>query len=112
MARHALHPGKLLAKELDALGITLTAFARDLEVPPNRISQILNGKRAITGDTALRLAHWFRNDPEFWLNLQTAYDLKIAEQASGSLIKRLPRRPQGAKTPANDARIEKIIRSI
>ncbi len=90
MSRTAVHPGKVLAEELDALGVTPTELARQIEVPPNRISQIINGKRAITGDTSLRLAHWFGMQAEFWLNLQTAYDVKQAERHLGAAVRRLP----------------------
>jgi addiction module HigA family antidote len=82
----------MLAEELAALGVSPAELARQIEVPANRISQIINGKRAITGDTALRLAHWFKTTPELWLNLQTAYDLHIAEDASGRAIRSLPTR--------------------
>ncbi|WP_428396066.1 HigA family addiction module antitoxin [Lichenicoccus sp.] len=64
-----------------------------MNVPPNRVSQIINGKRAMTGDTALRLGHWFRTSAEFWLNLQTAYDLRLAAQVAGAEIEALPLRP-------------------
>lgn len=90
MPRTAVHPGKVLAEELDTLGVTPTELARQIEVPPNRISQIINGKRAITGDTSVRLAHWFGTQPEFWLNLQTAYDVKQAERHLGVAVRRLP----------------------
>lgn len=90
MSRSAVHPGKVLAEELDALGVTPTELARQIEVPPNRISQIINGKRAITGDTALRLAHWFKNKPEHWLSLQAAYEVHVAKSEAGSKIERLP----------------------
>ena len=92
MARPAIHPGEILKDELDELGVTPTELARQIAVPPNRISQIVSGRRAITGDTALRLGHWFRNSPEFWLNLQTAYDLRIAAQSAGRRIAKLPTR--------------------
>ena len=69
-----------------------TLVARQIGVPPNRISQIVQGKRAITGDTALRLGHWFGNSPEFWLNLQAAYDLRVAAKAAGRSIAKLPTR--------------------
>src|ERR1700686_1743559 len=72
------HPGIFLDQELQRLGVSPTELARQLMVPPNRFSQIINGKRAITGDSALRLAHWFRNTPEFWMNLQAQYDLDVA----------------------------------
>jgi addiction module HigA family antidote len=90
MTRPAIHPGEILADELAEIGITPTELARQLHVPANRISQIIAGKRAITGDTALRLGHWFRNSAQFWLNLQSAYDLRIAEQAAGPEVEALP----------------------
>ena len=72
--------------------ISPTALARQIKVPPNRITQIIHGKRAITGDTALRLGHWFGTSAQFWLNLQSAYELRIAAKESGAEIKRLPTR--------------------
>ena len=92
--RPPIHPGEILAEELATLGITPTELARQIAVPPNRISQIINARRAITGDTALRLAHWFGTTPQFWLNLQSAHDLRIAQQQSGPDIAHLPRRPR------------------
>ncbi len=94
MPRPALHPGKVLADELTALSVSPTELARQIDVPPNRISQIINCKRAITGDTALRLAHWFGTRPEFWLNLQAAYDLHQAQKHLGSSVRRLPTKAQ------------------
>ena len=91
--RPPIHPGEILAEELATIGITPTELARQIAVPPNRISQIINARRAITGDTALRLAHWFGTTPQFWLNLQSAHDLRIAQQQSGPAIAHLPRRP-------------------
>lgn len=88
-----IHPGEILADELAEIGIAPTEFARQIAVPPNRVSQILHGKRAITGDTALRLGHWFGMSPQFWLNLQSAYELELAHQATGREIAGLPRRP-------------------
>jgi addiction module HigA family antidote len=88
-----LHPGEILADELEEIGITPTELSRQLGVPPNRISQIIAGKRAITGDTALRLGHWFRNSAQFWLNLQSSYDLRVAEAAVGPEVEALPVRP-------------------
>ncbi len=93
MSRPPIHPGEILADELDELGITPTELSRQIDVPPNRISQIIHGKRAITGDTALRLGHWFKSSPEFWLNLQTAYDLRVAAKEVGRTIAKLPTRP-------------------
>src|SRR4029078_2406977 len=74
-AHLAVHPGEILFDELQELGITPTALARQLAAPRNRLTQIIQGKRSITGDTALRLAHWFGMDPQFWLNLQSAYEI-------------------------------------
>jgi addiction module HigA family antidote len=91
--RPPIHPGEILADELSEIGITPTELARQLEVPANRITQIVRGKRAITGDTALRLGHWFSMSPQFWLNLQTAYELRQAERQAGDEINRLPTRP-------------------
>ncbi|HEU0156764.1 MAG TPA: HigA family addiction module antitoxin [Stellaceae bacterium] len=99
MTRPAIHPGEILADELAEIGITPTELARQLHVPSNRISQIIAGKRAITGDTALRLGHWFRNSAQFWLNLQSAYDLRVAAETAGSEVEALPMRPV-APTPA------------
>jgi len=88
-----IHPGEILADELKELDISPTELARQIDVPPNRISQIVNGKRAITGDTALRLGHWFDTSPQFWLTLQAAYEIELAQQTAGRKIARLPRRP-------------------
>ena len=90
MPRPAIHPGEILADELAEIAVTPTALARALKVPPNRITQIVQGKRTITGDTALRLGHWFGTSAQFWLNLQSAYDIRIAAQAAGAEIARLP----------------------
>jgi addiction module HigA family antidote len=91
--RRPIHPGEILADELEELQITPTELARQIGVPANRVSQIINGKRAITGDTALRLAHWFGMSPQFWLNLQSAYEIETAERAVGGEVAKLPRRP-------------------
>ncbi len=91
MARVAIHPGEQLAEELTALEMSAAELARQLKVPTNRVTGILNGQRAITGDTALRLGHFFGTSPEFWLNLQSLYDLRLAEQRAGKTIKALPR---------------------
>src|SRR5580700_4692789 len=87
----AIHPGEQLAEELEALNMSAAELARKLDVPTNRVTQILNGTRSITGDTALRLAHCFGTSPQFWLNLQTLYDLRLAHQKTGRSIKSLPR---------------------
>ena len=91
MARPAIHPGEHLAEQLEALGMSAAALARQLKVPTNRITHILNGQRAITGDTALRLGHFFGTRAEFWLNLQKIYELRVAEREVGADIRNLPR---------------------
>jgi addiction module HigA family antidote len=91
MAVPAIHPGEHLAEELEALDMSAAELARKLGVPTNRVTQILNGARAITGDTALRLAHFFGTSAQFWLNLQILYDLRLAQQKAGKSIKGLPR---------------------
>ena len=90
MARTAIHPGEHLAEELEALGMSAAALARQLKVPTNRVTEILNGQRAITGDTALRLAHFFGTSAEFWLNLQMLFELRLAERKGGKSIQALP----------------------
>ena len=90
MAVTALHPGEHLAEELKALAMSAAELARQLDVPTNRITQILNGTRAITGDTALRLAHFFGTSAEFWLNLQSLYEIRVAQAKAGKSIKALP----------------------
>ena len=87
----AIHPGEHLAEELKALDMNAAELARKIAVPTNRVTQILNGTRSITGDTALRLAHFFGTSPQFWLNLQTLYDVRIAEQKAGKAIRHLPK---------------------
>ena len=99
MVRPAIHPGEILADELTELGITPTELSRQINVPANRITQIIHGRRGITGDTALRLGHWFQTSAQFWINLQAAYDLRLAREQVGQDIERLPTR-QGAPTPA------------
>lgn len=90
MGRSAIHPGEQLAEQLKALDMSAAELGRQLKVPGNRITEILNGQRAITGDTALRLGHFFSTSPQFWLNLQAIYDLRVAEQKTGEVIKTLP----------------------
>jgi antitoxin HigA-1 len=97
MARTPTHPGEILAEELEVLGVSPTELSRQIRVPPNRISQIINGKRAITGDTAVRLAHWFGTSPQFWMNLQALYEVRLAQQQAGAEIRTLPTR-QGVPT--------------
>ena len=86
-----IHPGEHLRDELDELGMSAAELARNLQVPTNRITSILKGQRAITGDTALRLGHFFGTTAEFWLNLQALYELRVAQQLAGKSISRLPK---------------------
>ena len=90
MALTAVHPGEHLAEELETLDMSAAELARKIDVPTNRVTQILNGTRAITGDTALRLAHFFGTNAQFWLNLQSFYDLRLAQEKVGKSIKSLP----------------------
>ena len=87
----AIHPGEHLAEELETLQMSAAELARKLNVPPNRVSQILKGTRAITGDTALRLGHFFGTSAQFWLNLQSLYELRRAQEKIGKSVKSLPR---------------------
>jgi addiction module HigA family antidote len=98
MARTPIHPGEILAEELEELGVSATELSRQIRVPANRISQIINGKRAVTGDTALRLAHWFGTSPQFWINLQALNDVRLAEQQAGTEIKSLPTKAERSKS--------------
>ena len=88
--RDPIHPGETLREDLDALGMSPGELARRIEVPANRITEILGGRRSITGDTALRLGRFFGTSGEFWLNLQKLYELRRAEQQNGAEIARLP----------------------
>lgn len=90
MTLPAMHPGEHLAEELKELDMSAAALARKLKVPTNRITGILNGQRAITGDTALRLGHFFGTSAEFWLNLQKLYELRLAEKKARKMIQVLP----------------------
>jgi len=89
MAFNPIHPGDVLAEQIEALGITAAEAARALGIPQSRVSQILHGRRAITADTALRLSRWLGTDDEFWMNLQTRYDLDIAKDRKGDAIARI-----------------------
>jgi antitoxin HigA-1 len=91
VALPAIHPGEHLAEELKELGMSAAELARRLDVPTNRVTGILNGQRSITGDTALRLAHFFGMSAEFWLNLQSLYELRLAQKKVGKSIRALPR---------------------
>ena len=100
MPRDPIHPGRFLADELEALGMSPAELARELHVPPNRIYQILSGKRAMTADTALRLSQWLGTSAELWMNLQKLYELRLAEQENGEVIRRtVAHRPPVAPDP-------------
>jgi addiction module HigA family antidote len=92
MPRTPVHPGEHLAEELRELGITAAELSRQIDVPVNRVTGIIHGQRGITADTALRLAHWFGTSPQFWMNLQQLYELRLAESEVGAKIAALPRR--------------------
>lgn len=94
MPRTPIHPGEHLAEELQELGITAAELSRQIDVPVNRVTSIINGQRGITADTALRLGHWFGTSPQFWMNLQQQYELRLAEKEMGAKIASLPRRAQ------------------
>ena len=92
MPRTPIHPGEHLAEELRELGISAAELSRQIDVPVNRITSIIHGQRGITADTALRLGHWFGTSPQFWMNLQQQYELRLAEKQVGSEVAALPRR--------------------
>ena len=98
MARTPIHPGEHLAEELKELGISAAELARQIDVPVNRVTGILNAARGITADSALRLGHWFGTSPEFWLNLQTLYELRLARQEVGDRVEKLPKRSDRKRT--------------
>ena len=98
MTREPIHPGETLREDLEALGMSAAELARRIEVPVNRITEILKGRRAVTGDTALRLGRFFGTSGEFWLNLRKLYELRRAESERGAEIGRLP-------TLADDSRL-------
>ena len=92
MARTPIHPGEILADELKEINLTAKKLADVIEVPPNRLYQILAGKRNLTADTALRLSQYFGMSADFWMNLQSAYELDLARKESGKEIQRIPKR--------------------
>lgn len=98
MPRNPIHPGEQLAEELRELGITAAELARQIDVPVNRVTGIINGQRGITADTALRLGHWFGTSPQFWMNLQQQYELRLAEKEVGAQVASLPRRANAQLT--------------
>lgn len=83
-----IHPGQILKEDLDDVDVSMNRLARDIRVPMNRVSEIVNGKRAITADTAMRLARYFGTSAQYWLNLQIAYDLQVAQRESAARIER------------------------
>src|SRR5215471_795370 len=99
----SIHPGEILREELmEPLGLSIHRLARELRVPPTRISEIVNERRAITADTALRLARYYRDTPQFWMNLQAAYELEVETRRSATRIAReiQPRPEQPAEVGA------------
>lgn len=108
MARTAIHPGEHLGEELRELGMSAAELSRQIGVPVNRVTGIINGQRGVTADTALRLGHWFGTSPEFWLNLQILYELRLARREIGGKVEKLPRlaghKAGQARTTARRAR--------
>ena len=90
MTREPIHPGETLREDLDALGMSAAELARRIELPVNGITESLKGRRAVTGDMALRLGRFFGTSGEFWLNLQKLYELRRAEGEHGAESRRLP----------------------
>ena len=103
MARTPIHPGEHLAEELKELEISAAELARQIDVPVNRVTGIINGQRAITADTALRLGHWFGTSAEFWLNLQKLYELRLARKGVGDRVKKLPKLSERKRIKARRA---------
>ncbi len=103
MARTPIHPGEILSDELEETGISAKALADVIEVPANRLYQILAGKRNVTADTALRLGQYFGMSSDFWMNLQSAYELDLARQQNGKAISRIPRRSETRAEPKHAA---------
>jgi antitoxin HigA-1 len=97
MTRTPIHPGEHLKDELEALGMSAAMLARQLQVPTNRITEIIKARRAITAETAVRLGHWFGTSAEFWLNLQKTYELRNAQQTLARTLPRLPRLKRAGK---------------
>jgi addiction module HigA family antidote len=112
MAITAIHPGEQLSEELQTLGMSAAELARNLGVPTNRVTQILNAQRAVTGDTALRLAHFFGTNPEFWLNLQNLYELRIAVKKAGNAIQALPTLKQSAVLPRKKYNLRNLTDAV
>src|SRR5690242_19654313 len=98
MPRTPIHPGEILAEELEDSGLSAKKLADVIEVPPNRLYQLLSGRRNVTADTALRLGRYFGMSADFWMNLQSAYELDLARQQVGKAIQRIPKRSETAET--------------
>jgi addiction module HigA family antidote len=92
MPRTPIHPGEILGDELKEIGLSAKRLADAIQVPPNRLYQILAGKRNMTADTALRLSRYFGMSAAFWMNLQSAYELDLARQQIGKTMQRIPKR--------------------
>jgi antitoxin HigA-1 len=92
MARTPIHPGEILSDELEDIQLSAKKLADVIGVAPNRLYQILAGKRSLTADTALRLGQYFGMSADFWMNLQSTYELDLARQQLGKVIQRIPRR--------------------
>ena len=104
MARTPIHPGEILADELEEIGLSAKKLADVIEVPSNRLYQVLAGKRNITADTALRLGQYFGMSADFWMNLQSAYELDLARLQTGKAIQRIPRREGSELRPVQAVR--------
>ena len=102
MKRSAIHPGHHLAEQLEALDMSADELAQQLKIPSSRITDIVDGRRGVTGDIALRLGHFFGTSPEFWINLQKLYDLRLAEKIVGDTVCTLPTLDAGRKHPKYD----------
>ena len=94
MVRTPINPGESLADELEEIGLSAKKLADVIEVPPNRLYQLLAGKRNVTADTALRLSRYFGMSADFWMNLQSAYELDLARQQVGKAIERILKRSE------------------
>jgi antitoxin HigA-1 len=94
MARTPIHPGEILADELEDTGLSAKKLADVIDVPSNRLYQLIAGKRSMTADTALRLGQYFGMAADFWMNLQSAYELDLARQENGKAIQRIPKRSE------------------
>jgi antitoxin HigA-1 len=97
MPRTPIHPGEILADELEEIGFSAKKLADVIDVPANRLYQLLAGKRSVTADTALRLSRYFGMSPDFWMNLQSAYELDLARQQLGKAIQRIPKRGESVQ---------------